>query len=203
MGPALIHLASLTVRYVIEDREVLDQNRARGPGVYAFWHNQLLCAGYYFRNMGFIVLVSRHFDGECIGRIIRRLGFRTASGSSTRGGVKSLIELAHCLDQGGEVAFTADGPRGPRYKAKPGPVFLARKKGIPLLCFHIEPKAYWELSSWDGLRIPKPFTRALVKIGRPMWIPENESNTEGLARLQAEMDRLKRYSESYWDQGLS
>jgi hypothetical protein len=32
-----------------------------------------------------------------------------------------------------------------------------------------------------------------------MWIPENESNTEGLARLQAEMDRLKRYGESYWD----
>ncbi len=169
--------------------------------MYAFWHNQLLCAGYYFRNMGFIVLVSRHFDGQCIGRIIQRLGFRTAHGSSTRGGVQGLIELARCLDQGGEVVFTADGPRGPRYQAKPGPVLLARKKRIPLLCFHIEPRRYWELQSWDGLRIPKPFTTALVKIGRPVWIRENESNTEGLARLQAEMDRLKKAGEDHWKHG--
>jgi lysophospholipid acyltransferase (LPLAT)-like uncharacterized protein len=183
----------------VDDPPTLEKYKTQGKGVYAFWHNQLVCAGYFFRNLGIVVLVSRHFDGEYIARIIEKLGFHTARGSSTRGGIQGLLELARWLDQDTIVAFTADGPRGPRYKAKPGPVLLARKSGIPVVCFHIEPKSYWELPSWDGLRIPKPFTKAFVKFGRPLWISENESNEVSLARLQDEMEYLQKDCKSRWD----
>lgn len=197
-GATLVRLLNSTVRFIAEDRGTFDDLRACGPVVYAFWHNQLLCASYYFRNLGIVVLVSRHFDGQCIGGVIRRLGFRTAHGSSTRGAVRALMEMTRWVDQGTEVAITADGPRGPLYQAKLGPIFIARKNSAPILCFQIEPRDYWALKSWDGLRIPKPFTTALVKIGRPIWIPEDETSETSLARLQAEMDRLRLAGEDYW-----
>jgi lysophospholipid acyltransferase (LPLAT)-like uncharacterized protein len=202
-GATLVRLVNSTVRFVAEDRETFDSLRARGPVVYSFWHNQLLSASYYFRGLGIVVLVSQHFDGACIAGVISRFGFRTARGSSTRGGIRALKEMTRWVDKGGEVAVTADGPRGPVYEAKPGPIFVARKNAAPILCFQIEPRDYWTLGSWDRLRIPKPFTTALVKIGEPLWIPEEESSELSLARLQAEMDRLKRYSEGYWEQRLN
>jgi lysophospholipid acyltransferase (LPLAT)-like uncharacterized protein len=202
-GATLVRLVNSTVKFVPEGRDTFDNLRAQGPVVYSFWHNQLLSASYYFRGLGIVVLVSHHFDGACIAGVIGRLGFRTARGSSTRGGIRALMEMTRWVDKGGEVAVTADGPRGPVYDAKPGPIFVARKNAAPILCFQIEPREYWTLRSWDQLRIPKPFTTALVKIGEPMWIPEDESSDVSLARLQAEMDRLKSYGESYWDQCLS
>lgn len=202
-GATLVRLVNSTVKFVAEDRETFDNLRAQGPVVYSFWHNQLLSASYYFRGLGIVVLVSQHFDGACIAGVIGRFGFRTARGSSTRGGIRALMEMTRWVDRGGEVAVTADGPRGPVYEAKPGPIFVARKNAAPILCFQIEPREYWTLRSWDQLRIPKPFTTALVKIGAPLWIPEDESSELSLARLQAEMDRLKSYGESYWDQGSS
>ncbi len=200
-GATLVRLLNSTVRFVAEDRETFDKLRAQGPVVYSFWHNQLLSASYYFRGLGIVVLVSRHFDGECIGGVIRRLGFRTAHGSSTRGGIRALMEMTRWVDQGGEVAITADGPQGPVYQAKPGPIFVARKNDAPILCFQIEPREYWTLHSWDRQRIPKPFTTALVKIGEPIWIPENESSEKSLARRQAEMDRIRKVSEGHWKRG--
>lgn len=117
--------------------------------------------------------------------------------------MRALKEMKRWVDEGSEVAVTPDGPRGPVYEAKPGPVFLARKNAAPILCCQIEPRDYWTLRSWDRLRIPKPFTKVLVKLGEPLWIPKDESSEVSLGRLQAELDRLQRYGESYWDQGLN
>ena len=78
-----------------------------------------------------------NFDGQWTRRVIERLGFGTAQGSSTRGAIEGLSVMAQRIKEGKHVAFTIDGPRGPRYVAKPGPVILARRTGSPISVFHI------------------------------------------------------------------
>ena len=91
------------------------------------------------------------------------------------------------------MAFTADGPRGPRYVAKPGPVLLAKKTGNPIVPFVLEPRKTWLVKSWDKMQIPVPFTRIQVIIGEPIYVPANadDAETEGAQRkLQRSLDSL-------------
>jgi lysophospholipid acyltransferase (LPLAT)-like uncharacterized protein len=202
LGWAAVWLVNWSVRYRIEDFEPIGRLReAKIPFVAAFWHNQIFQATYVFRFSRIVVITSRHFDGEYIARIIRRFGFGAARGSSSRGAVRAVLELRrYLITEGREVAFTIDGPRGPIYRVKPGPIFLVQKTGLPLVTFHIQPQHFWELNSWDRFRIPKPFTKAVVKMGRLLDFHPDDPPEECLEALQAELDRLREYCENYdWD----
>jgi lysophospholipid acyltransferase (LPLAT)-like uncharacterized protein len=166
--------------------------------ILAFWHNQILFATFYFRNRGIVVMSSSHFDGRRTAATIAKFGYTIARGSSTRGGVKALLELRKRLLGGNDVGFTLDGPRGPRYKVKPGPLWLSQKTGAPVVPFHIEPQRFWALKSWDRFRIPKPFSPMLVKIGAPFIVPPESDLEAETASLQRLMDGLREYCASYW-----
>ncbi len=129
-----------------------------GPTIFAFWHCALLMAAHRFRGKGIAILISRSFDGELIARTVERLGFVAVRGSSNRGGPLALRGLAQAYAAGHICAFTADGPRGPARVAKAGPVHLAALTGASWLgAFHAEPSSAWQLRSWDGFLLPKPF----------------------------------------------
>lgn len=200
VGSLLIRLICSTLRYHVEDwdnfQRFPDQQK---PVIYSFWHNQIFTATHFWRDRGIVVITSQHFDGEYIARIIERFGYGAARGSSSRGAVRALLELKKHLANGRHVAFTIDGPKGPAGKVKPGPLWLARKTGAPIVPFHIQPKAYWEFNSWDRFRIPKPFSPVLVKIGRPLFVPEKGEEDSWLEVFQQEMDKISRYCETYWD----
>jgi len=93
------------------------------------------------------------------------------------------------------VAFTIDGPRGPRYVAKPGPVLLARTTGVPMSAFYIAIDRAWILKTWDGLLIPKPFTRALLRVSAQMPVPQDGDDEAHLKELQAALDRVRIFAE--------
>ena len=135
--------------------------------ILACWHGRILPGAYHFRDRGIVVIISRNFDGEWIARIIRRFGYVTARGSSSRGGVRALVQMRRDLADGHPVAFTVDGPRGPARVAHPGAAFLAGATGHPILPFHIEATPAWTAGSWDGTQVPKPFSRVAVMIGQP------------------------------------
>ena len=99
----------------------------------AFWHRCIISATWYWRDRGAVVMNTTNFDGQWTRRVIEHFGFGTAQGSSTRGGLRGLAVMARRLEEGHDAAFTIDGPRGPRYVAKPGPVMLARRTGKPIL----------------------------------------------------------------------
>ena len=124
----------------------------------------------YFRDRGIVVITSENFDGEWIARIIRRFGFSTARGSSSRGAVKALVQLRREMEAGKSTAFTLDGPRGPRHVAQPGAVWLARATGHGILPFHLEADRCWTLGSWDRTQIPKPFATVSLCIGAPVRV---------------------------------
>ena len=199
LGWMLLRLIGATLRYQVEGWENFRQfKERRKPVIYSFWHNQIFSATHFWRFRDIVVITSRHFDGEAIARMIEKLGYAPARGSSSKGGVKALIELKRNVQRGLDAAFTADGPRGPAYRVKPGPVWLSRKTGAPILPFHIQPKRFWSLNSWDRFRIPKPFSPVLVKIGQPLMVSSEGDEESWIIRYQEEMNRIERYCEAYW-----
>lgn len=142
---------------------------------------------------------SNSYDGEYMGRIIRKFGFVAVKGSSSRNAVRALLGLRRALQEGWSVAFTLDGPRGPRYQVKPGPVALARSSGVPLTMFHMAVDKAWVLNSWDRMLIPKPFSRVLMRFGKLIVVPPDAGDGD-LERYQQELqdalDRVREFAEA-------
>ena len=191
-GYRLIQLLGATLRWRIEGFEHFDAIAAAGQQpIMAFWHGRILPATYYFRRRGIVVITSENFDGEWIARIIERFGFGTARGSSSRGGLKALLQLTRDMSAGKPAGFTVDGPRGPAHIAQPGAVWLAKATGNPVLPFHHEARRHWTLNSWDRTQIPKPFSLVSIVIGEPFYVPRDadDETIEAARRLLDE--RLK------------
>lgn len=166
------------------------------PAIYCFWHRCVFAAAYVFRNNGIRVLTSRSYDGEYIARIIERLGFRAVRGSSSRGAVQSLRELQRELEDRAFVAFTIDGPRGPRYVAKPGPIHLARVTGAPIFSFYIAAERAWILNTWDAFILPKPFSRIHCYVRSPISVAADANHEQSLARMQSDLEVAQRRAEA-------
>ena len=152
----------------------------------AFWHGRILPATLYFRNRGIVVITSQNFDGEWIAGIIRRFGYGTARGSTSRGGVRALVQLRRELAHGKPAGFTIDGPRGPARVAQPGAVFLAGATGQPILPFHIESSRFWTAGRWDRTQVPKPFSRVALAVGAPIEVRGTDAALVEQKRLELE-----------------
>jgi lysophospholipid acyltransferase (LPLAT)-like uncharacterized protein len=190
----LIKVIGRTIRWQVDGWE--NWEAATGEGqipIYAFWHNRVFLATYFWQKRRIVVMTSQSFDGEYIARFIQRFGYGAARGSSTRGAVGAIIEMARLMRAGSPTAFTIDGPKGPRYIAKMGAVLLAKKTGQPILPFTITAR-HWEAKrSWDGFQVPLPFSRARVNIAPPMYVPADADESSLAAKrddLQAALDGI-------------
>jgi lysophospholipid acyltransferase (LPLAT)-like uncharacterized protein len=199
-GYGFIRLIGPTLRVCISPEEGAQETVDQRPLIISFWHACIIPATYLFRNVGIRVMSSNSYDGEYMGRIIRKFGFVAVKGSSSRNAVRALLGLRRALQQGRAVAFTLDGPRGPRHKVKPGPVALARSSGVPLTMFHIAVESAWVLNTWDRLIIPKPFSRVLMRFGKLIPVPADASDQD-LERyqqqLQDSLDRVREFAEAH------
>jgi lysophospholipid acyltransferase (LPLAT)-like uncharacterized protein len=150
-----------------------------------------------------VVLNTVNFDGQWTRRVIERLGFGTAQGSSSRGAVEGLAAMAQSLESGRHVAFTIDGPRGPRYVAKPGPVILARRTGRPISVFHIGvDRAHTFQKSWDLFQIPHPFSRVVMFVAPPIRVPTDADADRMKSKqdeMQAALERVRDAAESWFE----
>jgi lysophospholipid acyltransferase (LPLAT)-like uncharacterized protein len=167
----LIAVLCRTYRWKIAGANHYEQVIASGrQPILALWHGRILPGLHYFRNRGVVVMTSQNFDGEWIARILRRFGFGTARGSTSRGGARALVQLRREMAAGRPAAFTVDGPRGPARVVQPGAAFLAGATGNPILPYHIEANRYWTLRSWDRTQIPKPFSTVALVMGEPIVV---------------------------------
>jgi len=197
-GYSFIRLLGPTLRIAVSYEDGAQKTLDERPRVASFWHDCMIPATYLFRDMGIRVMSSYSYDGEYMGRIIRKFGFVAVKGSSSRNPVKALLGLRRALDDGWTVAFTLDGPRGPRRKVKPGPAGLAKSSGCSMTTFHAAVEKAWVLKSWDRMMIPKPFSRVLVRVGKLIPVPPDATD-EDLVRygdkLQATLDRVCEFAE--------
>ena len=198
-GYWFIRLIGPTLRVSISFEDGAQQTLDHRPLIGSFWHSCLIPATYICRNLGVRVMSSNSYDGEYMGRIIHKFGFVAVKGSSSRNAVRALLGLRRALEAGWTVAFTLDGPRGPRHKVKPGPVALARSSGVPLTMFHAAVDKAWVLNTWDRLMIPMPFSRVLLRFGKLIPVPANASD-EDVERytneLQNALDRVREFAEA-------
>ena len=193
-GYLLIRWLCPTLRFIVVREEgcLSDDGWTAPGGIWCFWHRCVIPAGYRFRGQQVAIMISRSFDGEYIARIVQRLGFRPVRGSSSQGAVSALMAMRRELEAGHLAGFTIDGPRGPRYVAKPGPVMLAKKSGQPISCFYIAVERAWILNSWDRMIVPKPFSRACAYFSNPLPVPSDSSDEQMIALHQQMQETLER-----------
>lgn len=156
---------------------------------YKFWHRQ------NGKNKQAKVIISDHKDGEFITRIIQRFGIGAIRGSSSKGGVRALSLAIKELKSGVDIIITPDGPRGPRHSVASGAAALAIKTGAPFYVLNYESDNYWEFKSWDGMILPKPFSKLTFNL-----TPVNLSTNQYCARREI-MQHL--WNLSYLDGGMS
>lgn len=166
LGRILVRALGATWRLRLEGPDVLATTSAGGQAcVLALWHGELLPLVWYHRDRDIAALISTHADGELIARIVESLGYRPIRGSSSRGGMRALLEAVRELRSGRHVAFTTDGPRGPRRVSAAGVGVAAAKADAPVVAIGCTVDRAWRLDSWDRFVIPKPFARVTVRYG--------------------------------------
>lgn len=166
-----------------------------GADIFCFWHQCVLPCTFYFRRTGATIIVSQSFDGELIARTLGLFGYKTVRGSSSRGAHQGLLGLKEAIEKGGPAIFTADGPRGPIYQTKMGPIRLAQVTGARIGAFHLHPEHAWTMRSWDRFLVPKPFTRIVVSWARWTKVPADLAPAQFESRreeLNATIDRARR-----------
>lgn len=179
-----------TLRYEVLGEHYSKEVYASGDRcIWAFWHRVIIPIVWWGRNRGIVVMNTTAFDGQWTRKVIEWLGFGTAQGSSSRGGLRGLAVMANRLEQGVDCGFTIDGPRGPRYVAKPGPVMLARRTGCPICVFHVgvdRGKTFEK--TWDHFLLPMPFARAVILGAPPIYVP-GDADAQMMEKKHAEMQR--------------
>jgi len=176
--------------------EHLEAALARAPSlVPCYWHqHQLYCGKFLVEQPRLTVgwLISPSVDGELGAMMVRRFGATVIRGSSTHTGARALRDYYQALTRDDvSPIITPDGPRGPRFKFKPGALLLAQMSGRAILPMSYAASRAW-LVKWDKFVIPMPFARIAIAIGRPCYVPR-VTDAAALARLQTEMEaELKR-----------
>ncbi len=191
---------TLSIEFCWEDGSIGSMDNVH-PGIYPFWHRCVIGATWIFRHHNLAVLTSQSRDGEFIARVIHQFGYVPIRGSSTRGGQRGLLEMRSHVMAGYGAAFTIDGPRGPRYVAKKGPVTLARTTGVPITAFYVAMEKAWVINSWDKMMIPKPFSRAYIRVARKIFVPaeaDEEQMTAAHAEMQAALERVTADAEAHF-----
>jgi lysophospholipid acyltransferase (LPLAT)-like uncharacterized protein len=191
VGQPILSMLNATLEWRDEGLEHLD-NVVRGgrQPIMAFWHGRIFHATVRFRRRGIVVMISENFDGEWIAGLIERFGYGTARGSTSRGGLRAILQLKRALAEGHPAGFALDGPRGPARVAQPGAVWLAKATGHPVVPFHLEASRYWTLRSWDRTQIPKPFSAVSVVVGEPFDVPADASEADLSAACRTLEERL-------------
>mgnify|MGYP000243177037 CR=1 FL=1 len=192
LAAGIVKLLGRSLRVeLVDPNGLLDPLQVK-PYVFAFWHNRLLMMPYLYPHFlpgrKLTVMMSMSRDGQITTGLAKRFGIQAARGSSSREGLKAFMNLARKLkSDGGDVAITPDGPRGPIYSMHTGILQLAEAGGVPItpITCHYENK--WELKSWDRFQIPKPFTRCRLVVGEQVHLPAGATEEQ----LNAAGEKLK------------
>ncbi|MDB6154878.1 MAG: hypothetical protein JWL90_3331 [Chthoniobacteraceae bacterium] len=179
IGSMIMRVWLATVRFKLIDHAGVLQTPPKRPLLWTFWHNRLFVMAYmyqrFFPGRAGSALASASRDGEIISALMERFGIRAVRGSSSRGGGRALIEMKRAIEAGSIMAITPDGPRGPRYHINPGVIKLAQITEGCVVPIHVTYSSFWQLKSWDGFMIPKPFSSIEIIFDQLHQVPATQS----------------------------
>jgi lysophospholipid acyltransferase (LPLAT)-like uncharacterized protein len=190
-GPALRLLALSWRITTIDEERWRPLYATRRPHVFLLWHEVLLPLLWQHRGQSIAIVVSEAREGQYLADFAAALGYRAVRGSSTRGAARALLGAVRELQDGYAVAFTPDGPRGPRREMKPGVVAAAQRGGGTIVPIHAEADRAWRLDSWDRFMIPKPGARVRIRYGRPFEVATGDAGlAAGLADAEERLREI-------------
>lgn len=186
LGAFILRMLHATIRWrVLEPTMSLGLDKRTGPRIIAFWHQQQLVvapiytiSGIKKGSKGLCALSSRHKDGQISARALEWFGFRTIMGSSSKGGAMAVRSLLEVINEGLDLGITPDGPRGPPHEIKDGIVKLAQLAQVPIYPIAMSVQRRWTFGSWDRMFLPKPFTKGVYVVGRPISVPRRLSDDD-------------------------
>jgi lysophospholipid acyltransferase (LPLAT)-like uncharacterized protein len=175
----IARMISRTVRLQTKNAEIMREFEKDGKGaILITWHGRTMVPANYFRNRGYWALISLSRDGDIQNRIFKLFGFHTIRGSTGRGGVKAVLQMAKKVREGGILSYAPDGPRGPSHKVQEGTIFLAERCGCPVIPLGFSANPRKLLKSWDKYLIPKFFAKGAMVLGEPIFVPPNMTDEQ-------------------------
>lgn len=195
----LLMLSWRVIKIEGKQNEITALAQSGRRALYATWHQRM---AFQHRQLGvrnLIIMVSQSRDGEYAARLARRLGFQEMRGSSTRGGLRALRQLAQKIRDGASGGMLADGPLGPPRVAKMGSVVIARNAQAPIIPVAWGADRCWTFNSWDRFLIPKPFARIVIYYGEPIRIPLSDRGKQ-LEKHRLLLEKTLNYGARWCDE---
>ena len=190
IGSILIRFLYLTNKKKFHSPDTIEKK----PIIFACWHGELLMIPYvYFRyrkTPKARVMISGHFDGLIISKIIKYFGLDTIAGSTNRNAARVLIQGIKTLKEGYDIGITPDGPKGPRHEVADGIIVMAQKSKAKVVLIRIKPTSYWQFNSWDKFIVPKPFGTLNYYSSEPIDISDM-SLEEARVLIKEELDKYE------------
>jgi lysophospholipid acyltransferase (LPLAT)-like uncharacterized protein len=179
--------------FATEPPDIYERVAHDAPLIVAMWHGQHFLAPFIKREHRAKVLISRHRDGEINAIAAERLGIDTIRGSGSRGGtfigkggVSAFREMLTALEEGYNVAVTADIPTVARV-AGLGVIKLASASGRPIYPLAIATRRRIELKSWDRAVLNLPFSLCAGVVGEAIRVPA-DADAEALERARSALE---------------
>jgi hypothetical protein len=179
----------------------------KGAFVFATWHGNSYAGTIVHGHQKFSPLCSRSKDGSMVAYLCEKIGLKPARGSSSRGGKEAREELLENIKQGYSAAITVDGPKGPPFVTKAGVISVAKESGAMIIPLATMGEKFWQLRSWDRLKIPKPFSRVAIIYGEPFAVgaeAQGDTFEEYQMRLTKDLNELESGYRDYfskWNEG--
>jgi lysophospholipid acyltransferase (LPLAT)-like uncharacterized protein len=172
---------------IIQEEHIMRALEENQKVIVAILHQRMFgVIGYAqrFGHLAIAAIISQSRDGDLIAQIVSRLNFHPIRGSSSKGGKEALDALVAYLTDHQAAVHAVDGPQGPKGVVKTGIIRIAQRTGAVIYPVYISASKAWILKSWDHFLIPKPFSRVLIRWGKPFLSPEhlNEMEFDSLRR---------------------
>jgi len=197
LGWLLIQFIGRTGRFTVKGFDRVREMIGRRQGfIFIIWHGRTMLPVFYCRNMGIQAIISLSRDGEIQSRIFRRFGFAVIRGSSGRGGMKAALTAIKCLQGGGILALTPDGPKGPANQVQDGTIFMARKAGVPIIPVGVGISRRKLMPTWDSYALPKPFCKCGLIFGEPLMLPSEADGIQLKEMLKDVLDNIEREAQA-------
>lgn len=199
-----MHLVAATTRWRVVNRAAIEPFwTGNGKLVACIWHGRFMLVHKLWRfrrgDTKAVFLISRSREGGIVAHASRTVGAEVIRGSAAKGGqqkggLEAVRELVRHIENGGTIGMTPDGPRGPRMRAKLGPVQVAKLAQAPLICMAWSTNARKVFDSWDRFILPLPFGRGALVWSDPIAPPSPDADSAEMERvrlaLETEMNRI-------------
>jgi lysophospholipid acyltransferase (LPLAT)-like uncharacterized protein len=158
------------------------------PRIAAFWHCTYPSILYFYRDQGYLTIISRSRDGEFAARLVKSLGFYPFRGSPKKGGAAALKGIISAFRGSPGGGFVADGSQGPAQVAQKGLLMLAMYSGCPIMPVGVAADRCWRFRTWDRTLLPKPFSRVVFAWG-PLIRVERGASADRVEECRLQLER--------------